>query len=226
MAILLVTRDADVASRCRRAVSAEHQLEVVDAAAHIVAKLRTLAPVVLILDSEALTPPIDHEVARIVGMVGSARVIVMTPVFSEEEELSLLKAGVKGCCRRGIDPESLQQVLNVANSGGVWVTRTLVPRLVSELRRYAQAARPAIPAIAKKPDERLKLLTQRERDIVMLIVSGASNKEVGEALDISERTVKGHLSNIFQKLDVPDRLKLVLYVNSEGPQSELMARRS
>jgi two-component system NarL family response regulator len=223
MAILLVTRDADVASRCRRAVSAEHQLEVVDAATHIVAKLRTLAPVVLILDSEALTQPIDHEVARIVGIVGSARVIVMTPVFSEEEELSLLKAGVKGCCRRGIDPESLQQVLNVANSGGVWVTRTLVPRLVSELRRYAQAAR---PAIAKKPDERLKLLTQRERDIVMLIVSGASNKEVGEALDISERTVKGHLSNIFQKLDVPDRLKLVLYVNSEGPKSEMVARRS
>ena len=145
-------------------------------------------------------------------MVGAARVIVMTPVFDEEEEISLLKAGVKGCCRRGIDPESLQQVLNVANSGGVWVTRTLVPRLVSELRRYAQTARPAIP---RKPDERLKSLTQRERDIVMLIVSGASNKEVGEALAISERTVKGHLSNIFQKLDVPDRLKLVLYVNGE-----------
>ena len=223
MAILLVTRDADVANRCRRAVSAEHQLEVVDAAAHIVAKLRTLAPVVVILDSEALAAPIDHEVARIVGLVGTARVIVMTPVFSEEEELSLLKAGVKGCCRRGIDPESLQQVLNVANSGGVWVTRTLVPRLVSELRRYAQAARPAVP---RKPDERLKLLTQRERDIVTLIVSGASNKEVGEALEISERTVKGHLSNIFQKLDVPDRLKLALYVNGEAPRPEMAGRRS
>ena len=223
MAILLVTRDADVASRCRRAVSAEHQLEVVDAAAHIVAKLRTLAPVVVILDSQALAAPVDQEVARIVGMVGAARVIVMTPVFDEEEEISLLKAGVKGCCRRGIDPESLQQVLNVANSGGVWVTRTLVPRLVSELRRYAQTARPAIP---RKPDERLKLLTQRERDIVMLIASGASNKEVGEALAISERTVKGHLSNIFQKLDVPDRLKLVLYVNGEEQKAEMMARRS
>ena len=223
MAILLVTRDADVANRCRRAVSAEHQLEVVDAAAHIATKLRTLTPVAVILDSEALTAPIEHEVARIVGLVGSARVIVMNPVFSEEEEISLLKAGVKGCCRRGIDPESLQQVLSVANSGGVWVTRTLVPRLVSELRRYAQAARPAVP---KKPDERLKLLTQRERDIVTLIVSGASNKEVGEALDISERTVKGHLSNIFQKLDVPDRLKLVLYVNGEEPKTEMAARRS
>jgi DNA-binding NarL/FixJ family response regulator len=223
MAILLVTRDADVAGRCRRAVSAEHHLEVVDAAAQIVAKLHALAPAVVILDSEALAAPIDHEVARIVGVVGGARVIVMTPVFDEEEEIALLKAGVKGCCRRGIDPESLRQVLGVASSGGVWVTRTLVPRLVSELRRYAQAARPAVP---KKPNERLKLLTQREKDIVMLIVSGASNKEVGEALDISERTVKGHLSNIFQKLDVPDRLKLVLYVNGEEQGTEMMARRS
>ena len=223
MAILLVTRDADVASRCRRAVSAEHHLEVVDAAVHIATKLHPLAPAVVILDSETLAVPIDREVARIVGVVGGARVIVMTPVFDEEEEISLLKAGVKGCCRRGIDPESLQQVLSVTNSGGVWVTRTLVPRLVSELRRYAQAARPAVP---KKPDERLRLLTQRERDIVMLIVSGASNKEVGEALNISERTVKGHLSNIFQKLDVSDRLKLVLYVNGEEQETEAVARRS
>ena len=222
MAILLVTRDADVASRCRRAVSAEHHLEVVDAAAHIATKLRPLVPAVVILDSQVLEAPIDHEVARIVGAVGGARVIVMTPVFDEEEELALLKVGVKGCCRRGIDPESLQQVLSVTNSGGVWVTRTLVPRLVSELRRYAQAARPVVP---KKPDDRLRLLTQREKDIVMLIVSGASNKEVGEALAISERTVKGHLSNIFQKLDVSDRLKLVLYVNGEEQQTETTAKR-
>jgi DNA-binding NarL/FixJ family response regulator len=223
MAILLVTRDADVVDRCRRAVSAEHQLEVVDDAAQIVAKLRVLAPVAVILDSAALAGPIEPEVARIVGLVGGARVIVMTPVFDEEEEIALLKAGVKGCCRRGIDSESLQQVLSVTNGGGVWVTRTLLPRLVSELRRYAQAARPAVP---KKPNERLKVLTQREKDIVMLIVSGASNKEVGEALDISERTVKGHLSNIFQKLDVPDRLRLVLYVNGEEQRSGAMARRS
>jgi two-component system NarL family response regulator len=223
MAILLVTRDADVASRCRRAVSAEHHLEVVDAAAQIVTKHHALAPAAVILDSQVLEAPIDHHVARIVGAVGGARIIVMTPVFDEEEEIALLKVGVKGCCRRGIDPESLQQVLRVTNSGGVWVTRTLVPRLVSELRRYAQAARPVVP---RKPEDRLKLLTQREKDIVMLIVSGASNKEVGEALDISERTVKGHLSNVFQKLDVPDRLRLVLYVNGEEERAEPMARRS
>jgi len=223
MAILLVTQDAEVTSRCRRAVSAEHQLEVLDTPAQLPARARSLAPAAVILDSAVLPPPIDQEAARIVGSVGDARVIVMTPVFDEEEEIALLKVGVKGCCRRGIDSESLLQVLNVTSNGGVWVTRTLVPRLVSELRRYAQSAR---PAAERKSEDRLKLLTQRERDIVMLIVAGASNKEVGEALNISDRTVKGHLSNIFQKLDVPDRLKLVLYVNETGAKASAHDKRS
>ena len=222
MAILLATRDDDVVGRCRRAVSAEHQLDVVDGAAQVAAKIRSQSPSVVILDSEVLNRPLDHEVAQVVGLAGGTRVIVMTPVFDEEEEIALLKVGVKGCCRRGIDPESLKQVLNVTSTGGVWVTRTLVPRLVSELRRYAQAAR---PDAAKKEDDKLRSLTQREKDIVTLIVAGSTNKQVAEALDITERTVKGHLSNIFQKLDVPDRLKLVLYVNDEEAESATAGRR-
>jgi two-component system NarL family response regulator len=212
-----------VAARCRRAVSAEHELDVVDSIDRLPAKLAP-APAVVILDSAVLAPPIDQAAGEIVGMAGAAgRVIVMTPVFDEEEEIALLKAGVKGCCRRGIDPESLQQVLTVTHNGGVWVTRSLVPRLVAELRRYAQAPK---VSPAKKPEDKLKSLTRRERDIVRLIVGGASNKEVAQALDISERTVKGHLSNVFQKLGVADRLKLVLYLNEGNLALASSTRRS
>ena len=222
MAILLATRDDDVVGRCRRAVSAEHQLDVVEGVAHAMMKIRSQPPSVVILDSEVMNRPLDQGVAQIIASAGSTRVIVMTPVFDEEEEIALLKTGVKGCCRRGIDPESLKQVLNVTSAGGVWVTRTLVPRLVSELRRYAQAAR---PGAQKKEDDKLRSLTQREKDIVTQIVAGSTNKQVAAALDISERTVKGHLSNIFQKLDVPDRLKLVLYVNGEEAEPATAGRR-
>ena len=222
MAILLATRDDDVVGRCRRAVSAEHQLDVVEGVAHAMMKIRSQPPSVVILDSEVMNRPLDQGVAQIIASAGNTRVIVMTPVFDEEEEIALLKTGVKGCCRRGIDPESLKQVLNVTSAGGVWVTRTLVPRLVSELRRYAQAAR---PGAQKKEDDKLRSLTQREKDIVTQIVAGSTNKQVAAALDISERTVKGHLSNIFQKLDVPDRLKLVLYVNGEEAEPATAGRR-
>ena len=209
MAILIATRDAELEQRCRRAASAEHELELVTNAAALNDRLSSREATAILLDSELLDKPLERQVGEIVHLAGAARVIVLTPVFIEDEEIALLKAGAKGCCRRGIDPDSLQQVLSVTSNGGVWVTRSLLPRLVSELRKYVDAHRkpPENPA-----NEALAELTQREREIVRLIVEGASNKEVAANLNISERTVKGHLSNVFQKLGVADRLKLMLYV--------------
>lgn len=215
MSILLAAQDPELVDRCRRAVSAEHRFEVTGDPATLGQKIGTLAPAVVLLDAALLPRPIERQVAQMVVAAGTGRVIVLTEVFQEDEEIALLKVGAKGCCRRGIDPESLARVINVTQSGGVWVTRNLLPRLVTELRRYAGAqqvaAKSASPA-AKQAGDKLASLSARERDIVRLIVDGASNKEVAAALQISERTVKGHLSNVFQKLGVTDRLKLVLLV--------------
>ena len=223
MSILLATRDTELANRCRRAVSAEHQLEIADSMAALPDKIGTLAPAVILMDAELLDRPIDRQVGQIVALSGAGRVIVMTPVFEEDEEIALLKAGAKGCCRRGIDPESLQQVLSVTYGGGVWVTRSLLPRLVTELRRYAEGQQR--PAEGKPAPDKLSPLTVREKEIVRFIVGGASNKQVATALDISERTVKGHLSNVFQKLGVSDRLRLVLYVTEGQGANSPMARK-
>lgn len=210
MAILIATLDSELEQRCRRAASAEHEMELAGSVADVRTRLQAREPAAVLLDSELLERPIDRQVGEIVSLAGGARVIVLTPVFIEDEEIALLKAGAKGCCRRGIDPDSLAQVLSVTANGGVWVTRSLLPRLVSELRKYVDAHRK--PATTAPEADALAELTQREREIVRLIVQGASNKEVASSLNISERTVKGHLSNVFQKLGVADRLKLMLYV--------------
>jgi len=209
MAILIATRDSELEQRCRRAASAEHELELVTSAAALNERIAAREPTAVLLDSDLLDKPLERQVGEIVNHAGQARVIVLTPVFIEDEEIALLKAGAKGCCRRGVDPDSLQQVLTVTANGGVWVTRSLLPRLVSELRKYVDAHRKPVETPA---NDVLAELTQREREIVRLIVEGASNKEVASSLNISERTVKGHLSNVFQKLGVADRLKLVLLV--------------
>ena len=209
MAILIATRDAELEHRCRRAASAENELELVTSISALSERIGASEPAAILLDSELLEKPLERQVGEIVDVAGAARVIVLTPVFIEDEEIALLKAGAKGCCRRGIDPDSLQQVLSVTSNGGVWVTRSLLPRLVSELRKYVDAHRKPAETSA---DDSLAELTQREREIVRLIVDGSSNKEVASSLNISERTVKGHLSNVFQKLGVTDRLKLMLYV--------------
>lgn len=226
MRILLVTRDHELEARCRRATSAQYSIVVIESVALVPAQIAVVSPKVVLIDADTLERPYVEKVSGIVTMPGAGRVIVMTAEFIEDEEVALLRCGVQGCCRRGIDPDSLSQVLSITESG-VWVTRSLLPRLVTELRRYAQhSAAPIVPqekANEKTPRaslEKLATLTPRERDIVNLLAEGATNKKVADALDISERTVKGHLSNVFQKLGVPDRLKLVLYLNGgRQPQS-------
>src|SRR6185436_3290080 len=130
MAILIATRDAELEHRCRRAASAE--LELVTSIGALNERIAAREPTAILIDSELLDKPLERQVGEVVSLATAARVIVLTPVFVEDEEIALLKAGAKGCCRRGIDPDSLQQVLTVTSNGGVWVTRSLLPRLVSE----------------------------------------------------------------------------------------------
>lgn len=224
MAILLITQDRELEERCRRATSAHYSITLIDSIAQAPGRIAADVHEVVLIDAETMVRPYAEKVAGIVALPGVGRVIVMTADFIEDEEVALLRCGVQGCCRRGIDPDSLRQVLNVTESG-VWVTRSLLPRLVTELRRYAQqSSAPTTPKVlpeaAPEPSprvssEKLAVLTPRERDIVNLLADGATNKKVAEDLDITERTVKGHLSNIFMKLGVSDRLNLVLYLNDE-----------
>ena len=234
MAILLITLDRELEERCRRATSAHYSITRVDAIAEAPARVAAAAYEVVLVDGETLQRPYAEQVTGLVATPGVGRVIVMTADFIEDEEVALLRGGVQGVCRRGIDPNSLRQVLSVTENG-VWVTRSLLPRLVTELRRQAQqvAATPAAvsvppPSLSPPPPrvapEKLATLTPRERDIVQRLAGGATNKELAGELDISERTVKGHLSNIFMKLGVPDRLKLVLYLN-DGQRPPETARK-
>ncbi len=234
MAILLITLDRELEERCRRATSAHSSITRVDAIAEAPARVAAAAYEVVLVDGETLQRPYAEQVTGLVATPGVGRVIVMTADFIEDEEVALLRGGVQGVCRRGIDPNSLRQVLSVTENG-VWVTRSLLPRLVTELRRQAQqvAATPAAvsvppPSLSPPPPrvapEKLATLTPRERDIVQRLAGGATNKELAGELDISERTVKGHLSNIFMKLGVPDRLKLVLYLN-DGQRPPETARK-
>jgi DNA-binding NarL/FixJ family response regulator len=232
MAILLVTQDRELEARCRQAISAQYSITAIASIADAPAGIATLSPEVVLIDADTLERPYAEKVVGIVTMPGVGRVIVMTAEFIEDEEVALLRCGVQGCCRRGIDADSLRQVLNVTESG-VWVTRSLLPRLVSELRRYAQHAATPPPAavpekeLAEPPrvvPEKLAILTPRERAIVNLLAGGATNKQVAAELDISERTVKGHLSNVFMKLGVTDRLKLVLYVQGDQPPPRMLGK--
>ena len=103
----------------------------------------------------------------------------------------------------------LQQVSTVVSNEGLWVGPSLLQRLIRATGPRVERAR------GDTPD--LNALSQREIEVAQHVGNGASNKEIARSLHITERTVKAHLSAIFQKIGVRDRLQLAIFMRSVSP---------
>ncbi len=137
------------------------------------------------------------------------RVIAMTAIESPQEARRALEAGASGYVHYLAIPQVLEQVAQVVAAGGMWLGADLMRQLVLATARILPAAETAQADLSQ--------LTSRERAVAELVAAGKSNKEVARELDITERTVKAHLSAAFGKLQVRDRLQLVLVLsNSSG----------
>ncbi len=128
------------------------------------------------------------------------QLFVLSTSPSYEEGAALLPLGIRGYGNLYMHGDHLHQALDVIASGNVW----LYPEFMFALIRSATAAAPNTHA------ELLEKLTERERDTALLVKEGMSNKEIAARLGITERTVKQHISHIFEKLGVGDRLSLAM----------------
>lgn len=137
-----------------------------------------------------------------------AKVIAMTAIEDPQEARRALEVGASGYVHYLAAPEVLVQVAGVIATGGMWLGAELMRQLVLA----TSGIRP--PAAQLKTD--LSFLTTREKAVAELVAAGKSNKEVARELDITERTVKAHLSAVFEKLKVRDRLQLVLELSSKS----------
>jgi DNA-binding NarL/FixJ family response regulator len=164
-------------------------------------------PEVLLLD--LALPGLDgpRGVAALRRTDSATKVIVFSELASDEIEVALFKLGVRGYARRDIDPQLLKRIVLAIEQGELWIRRAVVPRVLDEL-----AARSNGSIAPTTTGDRLVLLTDREREIVRLIGSGESNKQIARDLCITERTVKAHLTGIFRKFGVADRVRLALRV--------------
>ena len=164
-----------------------------------------LKPDVLLLDQEL------PQLEGVRGIIGLRRLSPATKIVmlgggasSDDEEWAFFKAGVRGCCRRDIDSESLKALVLAVQNGELWIRRTLTYRLLEQL---GEASNKRIDPIYLGL---LASLTQREYEIAVRVSIGENNKRIAEALKITERTVKAHLTEIYRKLGDVDRLKLAL----------------
>ncbi|WP_447893787.1 helix-turn-helix domain-containing protein [Vreelandella sp. GE22] len=142
-----------------------------------------------------------------------AVVVVLSYAADDREALQALDHGARGYAHTLSAPAMLEQVALVVTNHGIWAGQSLLSRV---LGGSAQALQQRSGGERGLSNQHLALLTERERAVAQAVSSGASNKEIARQLDISERTVKAHLSAIFKKLAVRDRLQLMLKLAADA----------
>lgn len=130
-------------------------------------------------------------------------VVVLTTQPGQALALSALELGARGVCHALAVPSVLGEVAAVVSHGGLWVGPELVERMLA-------AVGGRLGATDSLEESVLASLSEREAAVARLVVAGQSNKAVAQQLGITERTVKAHLSSIFSKLGVRDRVQLML----------------
>jgi DNA-binding NarL/FixJ family response regulator len=166
-----------------------------DRADEIPAMLARTACDVLLLDLQ-----LDRSVLGDVrGLAARVRVIVVTASERPEDAVEAVTAGAQGVVLKRFAIETLLEAIRAVTAGDVWMP----PSAQSYIARELRAA--TVP-----------VLTDREREVVRYVALGLRNAEVGRKLFIAEHTVKTHLTNIFQKTGVRDRVELALYAARTG----------
>jgi DNA-binding NarL/FixJ family response regulator len=139
---------------------------------------------------------------------GGPRVIVLTTFDTDAEAFASLQAGASGFLLKNVPPEELLASIRAVSNGDAVVAPRVTRRL---LDRFAgQFVAP--PA----EDARLDDLTAREREVLLLVAQGLTNLEIAERLSITEATVKAHVGRILTKLDLRDRVQIVVLAYETG----------
>jgi len=145
----------------------------------------------------------DSTVNQIIDLAKEFDIIAFTNTPNNIEGVTLFKNGVKGYVNTFATVERIEQVLATINSGSIWLGQSVMTAMIGSLAANIQ-----------DKETWKQTLTDREQESVLLVLEGKTNKEIAEELNITERTVKAHLHNVFEKLDVSDRLALVLKIKN------------
>ncbi len=133
-----------------------------------------------------------------------ARVIVMISNDEREKAVRAVRLGARGILFKDADPALLPKSIRKVYAGEVWIDNPILSQALESLLTRPQA--PSVPA-----ETRDMKLSGREMEVVRCVAMGLRNKEVADKLGVSEATVKNHLTSIYTKLGVGDRLELILY---------------
>lgn len=211
--ILIADDHALLRQGIRRVLNFEDDFEVVGETGdgeETLAKTLVMQPDVLLLDINM--PRLNGlEVAQKMQQQKCAtKIIALTIHDSDDYVLAMLKAGAVGFLPKDIEPEILVKAIHAVNEGNVFVYPQLAERIFGAVSYDKDDVESKVRTnrVGGRPEH----LTAREMEVLACIAQGFSNQDIAEALKVSGKTVKNHLTNIFRKLGVSDRTQALVYV--------------
>lgn len=210
--ILLVDDHALVRTGLRMLIEQRAKFKVVAEAANAMEAVNSAErdqPDVILLDLDLGDQNGLDIIPKLRTVAEQARILILTGMDDPIYHQRAVRMGAVGIVEKGQAADILVNAIERVSEGEAWLTPNMIADVLLGLSRNNTVS--ADPEV-----EKIALLTERENDVIGLICEGLQNKSIAERLSISETTVRHHLTSIFAKLEVDNRLELVIYAYRHG----------
>ena len=200
--VMIVDDHKMIREGLRKILEFEGEIQVIEEADNgqeCLKKLRSAKPDIILLDINMPVMNVIETLQALKKKRKKYKVLMLTVHNEVEYLLKAVDIGIDGYILKDSDSNELKRAINTVYNGEKFIQPSLIPLLNSKL-------------IARDLDkEKVEKLSDREIEVLKLVSIGMFNKEIGKKLDISERTVKNHMSSIFKKIDCTDRTQAAVF---------------
>ncbi|MBU5675622.1 response regulator transcription factor [Alkaliphilus sp. MSJ-5] len=203
--VLIVDDHSLVRQGLKQIVELEPDIKVIGLAGDgedAILKVQKLKPDIILLDINMPKLNGIQTLRRLKDMDKTIKIIMLTFYEDREYLFETINLGADGYVLKDAESESLIKAIRDVFQGSSYIYPTLATELVKEFNRREEKGKREING---------ENLTKREYEVLTLLAEGFNNKEIGDCLFISEKTVKNHVSNIFKKINVSDRTQAAIY---------------
>jgi two-component system nitrate/nitrite response regulator NarL len=149
-------------------------------------------------------------IPQLLAAAGRAQVLLVTSISDPRMHEQAIELGAMGVVLEQQPVEVLFKAIEKVYTGEAWFDRSMIARVLAKLSRARAAGNTDVES------DKIALLSQREREVIALIGQGLKNKQIAERLSISEITARHHMTSIFSKLGISDRLELIVFAYRHG----------
>ena len=211
--IVILDNHALVRAGMHRLIEDQAEMNVVGEAGSLSEGLDVISdlkPDIVLFEINLEARTIAEIVSRIMNASSGSRLIFVTGTNNPMIIQQAIEDGVMGVVLKTQSPEFLTKAIEKVSSGEVWLERSMIATVLSRLSHNNQSAR------INSEIDNINELNEREKQIINLIGQGYKNKKISIQLGLSESTVRHYLTSIYGKLEVSDRLELLIFANRYG----------